>query len=135
MGKGGTALTESHRHHGHWPWGHHPQLWGPFLPFASGVCPPTQLSKWLSVLLGSGLTCSLFQKSCPLLREHRGQFNELMLAKQLWRDKCCVSTKSPCTGGVSPCSLALLPYSTDNCPERKVLAQTKPLLQLHGLGG
>lgn len=95
-------------------------------PGEDGMGKPRGLS--CPFLLGY-LRCPAFQgvshlpESCPLLREHRGQFNELTLAQQFWGDKCCVSAEDPVLGFQQPGSAA---QSTDNPLGHKGPAQTDP---------
>lgn len=95
-------------------------------PGEDGMGKPRGLS--CAFLLGYP-RCPAFQgvshlpESCPLLRGHQGQFNELTLAQQFWRGKCCVSTEAPVLGFQQPGSAA---QSTDNRPGHKRPAQTDP---------
>lgn len=78
-------------------WGHHQPI---DLTFASGASS-------LPLLEGLPGQCGECEESCPLLQEHWGQWGRLVLAKQFWRGKCCVSTEAPQAPAL-PHSLALL---------------------------
>lgn len=107
------------------PWAADGQCW-PTAPGEDGMGKPRGLP--CAFPLGYP-SCPAFQgvshlpESCPLLRERRGQFNELTLAQQFWSAKCCVSTEAPVLGFQQPGSAA---QSTDNRPGHKGPAQTDP---------
>lgn len=103
-------------------------MWGHLQPigltFASGASPPP------GSLRGSPGSAGR-ARPCPLLQEHWGQWGRLVLAKQFWRGKCCVSTGAPQAPAFLR-SWALL-LQRQQLPGALVLAQTDPTLR--GLGG